>query len=126
VTCVVSVSAWRYTHRFTATTVKVSAFVGGVRNSKAFAWPIRVWMVNRLVGSFVVRAFSGAGFRKWQGPLRHQWPLPGPFLDVKAKLPGELSRLRRGYHEGKTSPANHDELRRISILRTPLNNTKSF
>ena len=49
-----SVSAWRYTHRFTATTVKVSAFVGGVRNSKAFAWPIRVWMVNRLVGSFVV------------------------------------------------------------------------
>jgi hypothetical protein len=54
VTCVVSVSAWRYTHRFTATTVKVSAFVGGVRNSKAFAWPIRVWMVNRLVGSFVV------------------------------------------------------------------------
>src|SRR5215203_3278148 len=41
--------------------------------------------------------------------LRHQGPLPGPFLDVKAKLPGELLRLRRGYHEGKTSPANHDE-----------------
>jgi len=30
-------SAWRDTHRFTATTVKVSAFVGGVRNSKAFS-----------------------------------------------------------------------------------------
>jgi hypothetical protein len=35
-TCAASVSAWRYTHRFTATTVTVSAFVGGVRTSKAF------------------------------------------------------------------------------------------
>jgi hypothetical protein len=31
-----SVLARRSAHRFTATTVKVSAFVGGVRNSKAF------------------------------------------------------------------------------------------
>src|SRR5215217_6473231 len=54
-------------------------------------------------------AFSGVGFPKWQGPLRHQWPLPSPFVDMKAKLPGELSRLRRGYHEGNTAPANHDE-----------------
>src|SRR5215208_7635942 len=64
------------------------------------------WNMNS--AKFVVTAFSGVGFRKWQGPLRYQWPLPSPFLDVKAKLPGELSRLRRGYHEGKTSPANHD------------------
>src|SRR5215208_5448697 len=59
--------------------------------------------------NFAQAAFSGVGFPKWQGSLRHQWPLPSPFLDVKAKLPGELSRLRRGYHEGKTSPADHDE-----------------
>jgi hypothetical protein len=32
-----SVLARRSAHRFTATTVKVSAFVGGVRNSKTFA-----------------------------------------------------------------------------------------
>src|SRR5215210_1709969 len=35
-TCAAPVSAWRYTHRFTATTVKVSVFVGVVPNSKAF------------------------------------------------------------------------------------------
>jgi uncharacterized protein YecE (DUF72 family) len=87
-----SVLAWRYTHPFTATTVRVSVFVSGVQNSQEITHDLNLVDAEAETENFV-RTMAELGDRL--GPLLIQLP-PSFAVEGMGVLEDFLSTLPQG------------------------------